>query len=528
MSAPPPAISADLWESLIPIDADETESTEAPTVTVVPTPSATTTIPAAPAQSAYGHYQTQNYANYAPAPQGAYEVYRQYNLNQAQQAHAQAQQAQQNQFSAGASAYGGGASSSHSSAPQQSMARQAIANSHGQSSQGPLDTADVATLNDALGSAGVDLRAEEESLQRANDTPAPYRPYEADRAHKQPARPHFDASFLGARMRAIAAQHKVLPPAPPSAPSAPPSAPAGSQPQGSLPDDTITYLALALRARLQDLVTGMIAAARHRAKMQAHAAPGLYADGRAAWGVRVRGDVGRVLSVLERVERAEERREREEREERERRTGTGTGGKERERAVEEALGAFLEGRVDEFLEARIPEVDGNANPNVDAPSTGPEAMDLDHEPERPPQRKKAKRTPLTEEERAEAANRAAGNGPRRYAWLTTNLKSATKLGKPPPPPPPGGGGVNPYAALTSAFARQAMDSVNALPAREQESEDVRALVYPMALQEERGVADGEGAMDADLRMRVTLRDAMFVIEKERGHGGGRGAARGWS
>jgi hypothetical protein len=29
-------------------------------------------------------------------------------------------------------------------------------------------------------------------------------------------------------------------------------------------------------------------------------------------------------------------------------------------------------------------------------------------------------------------------------------------------------------------------------------------------------------------MLITMRDAMFAIEKERGHGGGRGSARGWS
>lgn len=37
------------------------------------------------------------------------------------------------------------------------MARQAIANSQ-QANAGAFDTADVATLNDAIGSAGVDLR----------------------------------------------------------------------------------------------------------------------------------------------------------------------------------------------------------------------------------------------------------------------------------------------------------------------------------------------------------------------------------
>ena len=34
--------------------------------------------------------------------------------------------------------------------------------------------------------------------------------------------------------------------------------------------------------------------------------------------------------------------------------------------------------------------------------------------------------------------------------------------------------------------------------------------------------------EEDSRRVVTLRDALFVIEKERGHGGGRGSARGWT
>ncbi|KAJ7025590.1 hypothetical protein C8F04DRAFT_1400530 [Mycena alexandri] len=548
MSVPPPAISADLWESLIPIDPDEMETiTETTTVTTVPTPSASSSVPAAPTQSYGGHYQT-NYAHYAQP--GAYEAYRQYSAQQAQQAQAQAhaqQLAQQSQFSANTSAYGS-SSSSHSTMPQQSMARQAIANSHGQS-QGALDTADVATLNDALGSAGVDLRAEEESLQRSNDTPAPYRPYEADRSRKQPPRPHFDVSFLGERMRAIAAQHKVLPPPPglaassqaPSQPSAIPSTASTSAttPLGTLPDDTINYLALALRARLQDLVTGMIAAAQHRAKVQADRRPGIYDDGRAAWGVRVRGDVGRVLGVLEKVERGEEKREREERV---RRWEKGRAGKEkgeaRERAVEEALGALLEGRMEEFLEAGIPEVDADADADADgggSPTAGDggESMDLDNaDASSGRQRKKAKKAPLTEEEREEAnrrmanaaASRAAGlGGPRRYAWLTTGLKSAGALAKAANAP-----AANPYAALT-AFSRQAMD--NSL-GRGQDGENVpppppppRVRAYPSTQMEEKTM---RWAPDADTRMRVTLRDAMFVIEKERGHGGGRGAARGWS
>ncbi|KAG9317858.1 hypothetical protein JVU11DRAFT_2085 [Chiua virens] len=110
----------------------------------------------------------------------------------------------------------------------------AAASASGTATSG-VDTADVATLNDALGSAGVDLRAEEESLQRSYDSHQTYRLFE-DRSKKQPTTPSFDSRFLGPTMRGI--------------------------------EDSVNYLALALRARLQDLVVAMVAAARHRTDAQ--------------------------------------------------------------------------------------------------------------------------------------------------------------------------------------------------------------------------------------------------------------------
>ncbi|KAJ7856756.1 transcription initiation factor TFIID component TAF4 [Mycena olivaceomarginata] len=329
------------------------------------------------------------------------------------------------------------------------MARQAIANSQ-QANAGAFDTADVATLNDAIGSAGVDLRAEEESLQRSHQTPSYSGTFE-DRSRKQPLRPAFDPAFLGARMRTIGANYKV----------------------GAVPDECVTYLALALRARLQDLVTEMIDAARHRTRGgRWDRAPGVYEGGGpaegegegwtgpgAAWGILVRSDVAKQLAALEKVERAEEERERERRE-------------RREQATTAALTAVLNG---EDPPPQIPEDD--------------DGMDLDP-PERPPRKRAVSDEAGRRMSVNAAANRAAGTG-RKYAWLTVGARPQQQhqpggfgVDAPPPPKP------RPYKSGT-----------------------------PPPLPPDAG---------ADPRMRITLRDAMFVVEKDRGHGGGRGAARGWT
>ncbi|KAJ7078486.1 transcription initiation factor TFIID component TAF4 [Mycena epipterygia] len=339
------------------------------------------------------------------------------------------------------------------------MARAAIANLQAAAAQknanatnaanaansGALDTADVATLNDALGSAGVDLRAEEESLQRSQDQPQPFRVFE-DRSRKQPARPNFDVAFLASTMRTVAAQHKV----------------------SAIPDDCVNYLALALRARLQDLVTGMIDVARHRTNTQFDRPASLYEDGSATWGILVRSDVAKQLAALEKVEREEETRLRQARE-------------KREQVITAALTAALAGE----------------DQPVEIPADDDDDMDGGA-------RKRRKKAAVSEETGRKMANAAASRAAGltgKYAWLTTShagrpqaAGAASAAGATPPPPPPreGSGWARPYK-----------------PTKREPS--------PPPL-----------PPDADQRMPITIRDAMFVIEKERGHGGGRGAARGWT
>jgi len=130
-------------------------------------------------------------------------------------------------------------------------------------------------------------------LQRSYDSHQAYRPFE-DRSKKQPTTPFFDTRFLGPTMRGIGTQHKIT----------------------KVPEDSVNYLALALRARLQDLIVAMIAAARHRTDAQYDQPPSMYEDGTPMWSIVIRSDLGKQLAALEKNEREEEMKIRRERKER--------------------------------------------------------------------------------------------------------------------------------------------------------------------------------------------------------------------
>ncbi|KAI0298861.1 transcription initiation factor TFIID component TAF4 family-domain-containing protein [Russula brevipes] len=307
-----------------------------------------------------------------------------------------------------------------------------------------LDTADVATLNDAIGSAGVDLRAEEESLQRGADQHQAYRPYE-DRSRKQPATPNFDTRFLGPTMRAIGTKHKVI----------------------KIPDDSVNYVALALRARLHDLLVAMAAASAHRTESQFDRTPSTYVDGTPMWRVSVRRD---------RAEREDEMRIRRER-------------KELAAAQAAALAAHAPGATAGDTE------DGDGGPKkkkkkADGPGVTAKNMSEDV-------RKKMSNA---------VASHAAGLSTGKYAWM--NASNATPA--PPPKPKPA---ASPAPATTTAPAPTPGSSA---------SGSTWARPYVPTSGKATNAKDEE-----DTRRVVTLRDALFVVEKERGHGAGRGAAHGW-
>lgn len=78
----------------------------------------------------------------------------------------------------------------------------------------------------------------------------------------------------------------------------------------------MNYVALALRARLQDLIESMIQASQHRTDSQFDRPASQYEYNTPMWSLLIRADVSKQLAAIERVEREEEMRIRRERKER--------------------------------------------------------------------------------------------------------------------------------------------------------------------------------------------------------------------
>ncbi|OCB87216.1 hypothetical protein A7U60_g5733 [Sanghuangporus baumii] len=324
--------------------------------------------------------------------------------------------------------------------------------------------ADISTLNDAVGSAGLDLRAEEETLQRSQDYYSSYKSYE-DRSRRQPNSPAFDTRILGATMRAIGTRHKV----------------------SRIPEDAVNYLALALRARLQALIEAMADAAQHRATAQYDRAPSQYEDGTPMWNVVVRRDLKKQLEVLERVEREEEMRLRRER---------------RERA-DAAAAANAQA-------AGSPMPDGIGATNGDDAATdggiaGAAGKKSKKKKEGPGVTAKNMSEDVQKRLSNATAAQAAGLGRGKYAWMNAGVVSSA------PSPAPTKSKASTSTQATTAAGQTAAKSWT-------------KPYVPASAKASQSPAPG----DED-KLVVTIRDAMFIIERERGHGAGRGAAaaRGW-
>lgn len=269
-------------------------------------------------------------------------------------------------------------------------------------------------------------------------------------------------------MRGIGTQHKIT----------------------KVPEDSVNYLALALRARLQDLVVAMVAAARHRTDAQYDKPPSMYEDGTPMWSVVVRNDIGKQLSTLEKTEREEEMKIRRER---------------KERADLAAAHA--------------------ANLAAQASGSGG-AMAVDEEEGGLPKKKKKKEGPgvtarnMSEDVRKKMSNavasQAAGLGGK-YAWMTAANAPATT----PKPKPVAAATPAPAVAAPAATSTPATTTA---PAASATAGTSWARPY---VSSKKATASSGQATEEDDRMLVTVRDAMFVVERERGHGGGRGSARGW-
>jgi hypothetical protein len=222
-------------------------------------------------------------------------------------------------------------------------------------------------------------------------------------------------------MRTMAANHKVT----------------------RIPDDAVAYLALCLRARLQDLITAMVKAAKYRTDGGFDRPAGFYeaVDGgepTPMWSILVRSDVAKQLGALEKVEREEELRIRKERKER----------AEMQAAHAAALAAQAAGGASNMGDA------GGIGDDADSSMGGPGA----------PKKKRKKEGPgvtarnMSEDVRKKMSNavatQAAGLGGR-YAWMTSANAAGAGAAKPKTGGTPGGSSTTtaPVAPAGSSWAR---------------------------------------------------------------------------
>ncbi|KAF8806090.1 hypothetical protein BYT27DRAFT_6639555 [Phlegmacium glaucopus] len=409
--------------------------------------------------TAYQHYP---YASHSHYPQAAYAGHYPYASPVTPQPTSTTTQQQQ--------------SSSTSSSQQPLQTRQYSTNVYtSANTNNGMDTADIATLNDALGSAGVDLRAEEESLQRSHDTHQSYRSYE-DRTRKQPPKPSFDTRFIGPTMRTIGTQHKIT----------------------RIPEESVNYLALALRARLQDLVTAMIAASHHRTDTQFDRPASFYEDGSPMWSIVVRSDVAKQLAALEKIEREEETKVRKERKERAEMTAAHAA------ALQAQANGMSSGQAMD-LGGGMDDLEGGAKKKRKKDGPGVTARNMSEDV-----RKKMSNA---------VATQAAGLGGK-YSWMTAANAStpATKA-------KPAVTTTTTATPLTATTAPATSTSAAAAAAAAAANSSWARPYVPT--KKSSSMAPTQTSSEEDTRTSVTMRDAMFVVEKERGHGGGRGAARGW-
>jgi len=274
-----------------------------------------------------------------------------------------------------------------------------------------------------------------------------------------------------------------------------------------IPEDSVNYLALALRARLQDLVTAMIAASRHRTDTQFDRPASFYEDGvTPMWSILVRSDVAKQLAALEKVEREEETKIRKERKER----------MEMAAAHAAALAAQATG----------------AGLGGDSLAGGAGGAD-----EEGTKRKRKKEGPgvtarnMSEDVRKKMSNavatQAAGLGGK-YAWMNA-ANAAAANATPKPKPAPAAAPITPapaaLATVSPVTPAAASPATTTAPAAGATSATGSSWARPYVPTKKADVASTP--VEEDTRTLVTMRDAMFVVEKERGHGGGKGAARGW-
>ena len=240
------------------------------------------------------------------------------------------------------------------------------------------------------------------------------------------------------------------------------------------------------------LITSMVSASAHRQASTITASTSspipFYSDGTTPmWDLVVRRDVGKQLLALEKAEKEDEMRIR------------------RERA---ALTA------------------SHTTPDAAQGATGGSGQtdaDDDDDEDGPKKKKKKKADGpgvtarnMSEDVRKKMSDAVAmqAAGATKYAWMTSGSGASTPA-KPAAQKKLAGGAATPTTGTPGGtggaggggWARAFVPTKQTGKDKEKEVKDAKV---------------------EDTRRTVTLRDAMFVVERERGHGGGRGSARGWT
>jgi hypothetical protein len=251
----------------------------------------------------------------------------------------------------------------------------------------------------------------------------------------------------------------------------------------------------------------MIAASHHRTNTQFDRPASLYEDGTPMWSIVVRSDVAKQLAALEKVEKEEEIRVRRERKER----------AEMAAAHAASLAAQAGGGPNAMaVDGGYDETDGAGG-----------------------KKKKKKEGPgvtarnMSEDVRKKMSNavatQAAGLGGK-YAWMNAAnaAAAAPKVKRAPssPPNPGGGGGGGGGGGSGGGAANGPATTTAPAPGASTGLAAGSSWARPYVPTGKSSSMPTQSAVEDD-RLAVTLRDAIFVVEKERGHGGGRGAARGW-
>ncbi|KAG8763392.1 hypothetical protein FRC11_004160 [Ceratobasidium sp. 423] len=331
----------------------------------------------------------------------------------------------------------------------------------------PMQQQPTSQLNDALAGI-VDLRAEEDALSRGHqDVGNAYYHRDGDRTKRVGPGLELSKLWMSEKLKNILSAQGLT----------------------NLPEDALNYAMLAWKARLQMLWDRALASAEHRYSSQYSRPPSFWnpppTDGSTPntaipptpmWSTVVKRDVSKQLSAIERAEKEEETRAR-----RERRT------------------AAAQAEADDAVEDD--DADGRKAKKMRALGPGVTARMM-------PEDVKKKMSDNT-------ANRAAGLGTGKYAWMTAGAAGGAAAAPAPPKPKPAPAPTPAPTATATATPTPAPAATATNPAPKTGG---WGRAYAAVTKTTAGTETKEEGIT------VTLRDALFVASRERGFGGGRGSA----